>query len=124
MRFGKTSLRRLENVHPKLIVLTTAVLLKHPEYDLSVIDGARTMEQQLHNIANGVSWTTKSKHLIQDDGFAHAIDIKPSTYNWDEDVSKWRKFAKDVVEVAKELKISIKSGGLDWQKDWVHFELI
>ena len=122
-RFGKTSLKRLDKVHPKLVILATAVLIKHPEYDISVLDGARTIEQQKENVRKGVSWTMNSRHLIQSDGYSHAIDIKPSTYSWDEPISKWKKFAEDVVEIARALNIDIKSGGLAWQKDWVHFEL-
>ena len=123
MRFSKNSLKRFDKVHPKLIVWATAFLKAHPEYDISILDGARTLEQQAENVRKGVSWTMNSDHLVRDDGYAYALDVKPSTYDWDESVPKWQEFAVDGELVARELGLNIQNLGLDIGKDFVHFSL-
>lgn len=45
---------------------------------LMIVDTMRTPDEQLANIAKGVSWTMNSKHLPQpSDGLALAIDVAP-----------------------------------------------
>ena len=65
---------RLEGVHPDLsAVVHRAIELT--EVDFGVTQGIRTIEQQEANVAAGRSQTMKSKHLIQDDGYSHAVDV-------------------------------------------------
>ena len=124
VKFSRRSLGKLKDVHPHLVVLATAVLLKFPDYDISVLEGVRTFERQIMLKDTGKSKTLNSKHLKQDDGYSHAIDIKPSTYDWNDSEAKWKAFAKDVIKVANEMGLNVKSGGLEWSWDWVHFELV
>tara|TARA_A100000171_G_scaffold47866_1_gene54487 strand:+ start:573 stop:1040 length:468 start_codon:yes stop_codon:yes gene_type:complete len=65
---------RLEGVHPDLsAVVHRAIELT--KVDFGVTQGVRTLAQQEANVAAGKSQTMKSKHLIQDDGYSHAVDV-------------------------------------------------
>ncbi len=80
--FGKTSLKRLEGVHPSLrLVLEDAI--KISKVDFGIASGVRTAEEQYQKYINGLSeidgYKKKSKHQIQEDGYGHAVDV----YIWD-----------------------------------------
>jgi peptidoglycan L-alanyl-D-glutamate endopeptidase CwlK len=77
--FGKRSLDNLKDVHPDLVRLAMAVI---PHWDCQVVDGSRSIEEQVKNVERGVSKTMESKHLPQGDGFSHAIDIVPYPVDW------------------------------------------
>lgn len=77
--FGSTSKRNLAEVHHQLQRLFNFVIL---HWDCSVLDGARTIEEQRKNVAKGVSKTMKSKHLPQEDGHSHAVDVMPYPFDW------------------------------------------
>ncbi len=65
---------RLEGVHPAMTgVVERAIQLT--DVDFGVTQGVRTFEEQQANVAAGRSQTMKSKHLLQDDGFSHAVDV-------------------------------------------------
>ena len=73
-RLSQRSLDRLEGVHPDMAaVVERAIQLT--EVDFGVTQGVRTLEEQKANVAAGRSQTMKSKHLLQDDGFSHAVDV-------------------------------------------------
>jgi len=72
-KLSKRSLSRLEGVHP-LLVATAKLAIQHTKVDFGITCGVRTLEQQKKNVAAGRSWTMKSMHLLQDDGYSHAID--------------------------------------------------
>jgi peptidoglycan L-alanyl-D-glutamate endopeptidase CwlK len=62
-------LRELEGVEPALVsVVKRAIELT--TVDFGVIDGVRTMTEQLDLVARGASHTTKSKHL-----YGQAVDV-------------------------------------------------
>jgi peptidoglycan L-alanyl-D-glutamate endopeptidase CwlK len=64
---------RLIDVHPLLVnVVNTAIKLT--QIDFGITEGTRTLERQKKLVESGASQTLKSKHLIQKDGFSHAID--------------------------------------------------
>lgn len=42
-----------------------------------IVNTLRTPEEHASNLANGVSWTKKSKHLADEDGKSNAIDVCP-----------------------------------------------
>lgn len=69
-------LTRLEGVHPDLIacVKQAAELTSQP---FCVMEGLRSLLRQEENIAKHVSWTLDSKHLLQADGYGHAVDLVP-----------------------------------------------
>lgn len=77
--FGATSRRNLEECHPKLQELFNEVI-KH--WDCSIIDGARSIEEQRKNVAKGVSKTMNSKHLPDSSGKSRAVDAMPYPFNW------------------------------------------
>ena len=77
--FGALSRSNLVGVHPRLVAVADRVVLV---WDCQVTDGTRTVEEQRQNVAKGVSKTMDSKHLIQADGFGHALDINPFPTNW------------------------------------------
>lgn len=73
---GSKSLACLEGVHPDLVrVVKRAILIT--AQDFSVTDGVRTRAQQARHVASGASKTMASLHLIQPDGFGHAVDLVP-----------------------------------------------
>lgn len=78
--FGARSRAALAQVHPTLIRILSEVT---EFFDCSVLDGARSSQQQALNVANGLSKTLDSKHLIQPDGYAHAVDVAPTPQQWD-----------------------------------------
>lgn len=73
-RFSVASLEHLAGCHPNLQRLFEAVV---EHYDCTIIDGARSIEEQKKNVAKGVSKTMDSKHLPQVDGKSHAVDVVP-----------------------------------------------
>ena len=73
-RLSQRSLDRLEGVHPDMTaVVERAIQLT--DVDFGVTQGVRTLDEQKANVAAGRSQTMKSKHLLQDDGFSHAVDV-------------------------------------------------
>ncbi|ULJ64165.1 M15 family metallopeptidase [Wielerella bovis] len=114
---GKTSLKRLEGVHPDLVkVVKRAIELT--TQDFTVHEGLRTLERQRILKKQGASQTLNSKHLEQRDGFGHAVDLLPwgdfdgngtSEITWE-----WAHFypiAAAMQQAAKELNIKVRWGG-------------
>jgi len=75
-RFGSTSEAKLIGVHPKLVAVVRRALVLSPQ-DFSVHDGLRDLETQRLYVARGASKTMNSKHLVQEDGYGHAVDLVP-----------------------------------------------
>ena len=84
------------------------------DVDFRVIDGMRTMEEQIANVKKGVSLTLKSKHLHGD-----AIDFAPATFDWN-DIASYKAIGQCFKDVAGD-KI-IWGGDWNW-KDWGHIQL-
>jgi|TARA_R100001126_G_scaffold92866_1_gene62963 peptidoglycan L-alanyl-D-glutamate endopeptidase CwlK len=71
---SKRSLSKLEGVHPELVnVVKLAITLT--KVDFGVTYGVRTKAEQEELVKAGRSQTNKSYHLLQTDGFAHAVDL-------------------------------------------------
>jgi peptidoglycan L-alanyl-D-glutamate endopeptidase CwlK len=68
------SRNKLDGVHPQLVAVVEAAI-KKTKVDFGVTYGVRTVEEQTKLVAAGRSQTMKSKHLVQDDGFSHAVDV-------------------------------------------------
>lgn len=81
---GKGSLKNLKGVHPDLVWIVHYAI-KITEQDFTVTDGVRTRWHQADNVRAGVSQTMKSKHMIQSDGWGHAVDLVP----WIDGRAKW-----------------------------------
>ena len=77
--FSIQSEKKLARVHPYLEDIARE-MLKY--IDISVVYGDRTIEEQARLVKTGFSKTMNSMHLIQNDGYAHAIDICPYPIDW------------------------------------------
>ena len=73
-KLSNRSLGKLEGVHPDMVA-TVKRAIKLTKVDFGVTFGVRTLEEQKKLYAAGRSQTMNSKHLIQDSGFSHAVDL-------------------------------------------------
>ena len=130
MKFSKRSLDNLKGVHPDLVYVVK-VALEKGIIDFSVTEGLRTIETQREYVKRGVSKTLKSKHLIQSDGYGHAVDLYPYPIDMAkvnkgnaQEIAKFGVLAGVIKTVAKEAGISVEWGG-DWKSlfDAPHLEI-
>ena len=123
-RFSALSRSRLKGVHPDLIrVVDRALMLS--SVDFMVIEGVRTPERQRALYAQGrtkpgriVTWTRRSLHLVQADGFGHAVDLAPYPLDW-EGPARFPKFdaiARAMFAAADDLNVAVRWGA-DWDRD-------
>ena len=111
-KLSSKSLNKLTNVHPDLVrVVQKAIELSTT--DFSVTEGERSLAQQQANVKKGVSQTLKSKHLKQDDGFVHAVDLVPYPVNWE--INAFYPIAYAMQQAAEALNVNIRWGGC-WAK--------
>lgn len=75
-KLGAKSKAELVGVTHNLVLVVNDAIKITP-VDFSVHDGIRTQEEQKELYNNGASHTLKSLHLIQLDGFGHAVDLVP-----------------------------------------------
>jgi len=73
-KLSKRSLDKLEGVHPELVAVVKRAI-EITTVDFGVTFGVRTVAEQERLVAAGRSQTMKSKHLIQADGYSHAVDL-------------------------------------------------
>ena len=78
-KFSKRSKEKLKGVHPDLVKVVKEAI-KH--VDFTVLEGVRSLERQEELVRQGKSKTMNSKHLVQIDGYAHALDIAPYPIDW------------------------------------------
>lgn len=114
--------RALDDLSPRFKPLAMELLARCVEQGIAVmiVDTRRTEAEHQANLANGVSWTKRSKHLTGD-----AIDICPySTWalagpdklQWDVSDPVWAKIAT----IGRNMGLRV---GYDWKvKDAGHFE--
>ena len=122
---GKTSLSRLDGVHPDMARVVKRAIEITP-IDFGVTEGLRTIEKQKQYVAEGKSTTMNSKHLPQDDNYSHAIDLycrdNKGNVTWKHE---WfRLVIQAMFTAAIEEGVQIRAGGL-WRTflDSPHFEL-
>jgi peptidoglycan L-alanyl-D-glutamate endopeptidase CwlK len=128
-KFSQRSLEKLNSCHPDLVKLFNEVI-KH--VDCTIIEGVRTQETQIEYYRTGKSKTLNSKHLMQPDGFSHAVDAMICKIDWNDNIRN-AMFTSFVRATAIQMGIKIRSG-IDWDSDWQikdhsfhdypHFELI
>jgi peptidoglycan L-alanyl-D-glutamate endopeptidase CwlK len=113
-KLGKSSLKNLEGVHPDLVRIVHHAIGITAQ-DFTVTDGVRTREEQAEYVRTRVSQTMKSKHLIQSDGFSHAVDLVP----WINGRARWELLAcYKIMEAVR--RASFACGGLlRWGGAWV-----
>lgn len=107
-KFSNKSKEKLKGVHPDLVkVLELAIT--YTKQDFSITEGVRTKEQQAIYVRTSKSQTMNSKHLVQKDGYGHAIDVVPYPVSWE--LEKFYPIADAIAKAAKELKVTVRWGG-------------
>jgi peptidoglycan L-alanyl-D-glutamate endopeptidase CwlK len=108
-----------------MIITTLALHLAGEEdsLDFTVFDGARTLEEQREYVRRGVSWTMDSKHLPQEDGYAHAVDLVPiinGRLRWDS-IEAFQIVSKHMRTAAALHRVPLVWGALaEYGGDWTH----
>lgn len=74
----------LPPVHPDLVHLV-GLTIHMTKQDFTVYEGGRSLARQKQMVRQGTSHTMSSKHLVQPDGYAHAVDLVP----WINGLPKW-----------------------------------
>lgn len=110
-KFGKSSERRLVGVHPRLVAVVRLALEKTSQ-DFTVFEGVRDVETQREYVQRGVSQTMNSKHIVQSDGYGHAVDNVP----WIRSAPRWEmipccNIAYAMRAAAEELGTRVRWGG-------------
>lgn len=118
------SVRRLAGVDPRLVSLV------HEAFNLSevpfiITEGVRSPERQGYLFASGKSRTLRSKHILQDDGFGHAVDVAclvngKISWEW-----KYYEIVANAFKRASYARFTPIAWGGNWEKfpDGCHFEL-
>jgi len=117
------SRNNLIGVKPE-IVGVIFLALKLSEVDFAVIDGMRTIEEQTKLVMKGYSKTMNSMHIVQDDGFSHAVDLMPVGFDSFDDITDgaWDKVNKAVTAACKMLDYTICNGFDLWGWDKPHWQ--
>ena len=120
-KLSSRSLGKLEGVNPVLVdIVKRAIELT--KVDFGVIFGVRSLETQKKLFESGRSQTMKSKHLIQPDGTAHAVDLMAYDGNdpsWE--IVMYDDIADAMKAAAKETDAKIRWGAawnIDSITDW------
>lgn len=107
-KFSKKSKEKMKGVHPDLVkVLELAIT--YTKQDFSITEGVRTKQQQAIYVQTSKSQTMNSKHLVQADGYGHAIDVVPYPVSWE--LEKFYPIADAIAKAAKELNVIVRWGG-------------
>lgn len=120
--FSQNSLKRLDGVHPHLVNIVQDVMAMQI-MDFSVAEGVRTVTRQKELVAAGKSKTMRSKHIIQADGYGHAVDLYPFPINMAavnrgdaREIYRFGMLAGLMLSAAKKRGIIIRNGA-DWDGD-------
>ena len=112
-KLSSRSLGKLEGVNP-ILVDTVKRAIELTKVDFGVIYGVRSLETQKKLYESGRSQTMKSKHLIQPDGTAHAVDLMA----YDGSDPSWEMAMYD--DIADAMKAAAKETGakIRWGAAW------
>ena len=113
-KLSNRSLEKLEGVNP-VLVDTVKRAIQLSKVDFGVIYGVRSLAEQEKLYKAGRSQTMKSRHLIQDDGTSHAVDLMAydgSNPSWD--IMMYDDIADAMKAAAKETGAKI-CWGAAWQ---------
>lgn len=121
-KFSQKSLDKLAGVHPLLVDVVHDVMAMQI-MDFSVNEGVRTLERQKQLVAEKKSKTMQSKHLMQNDGYGHAVDLYPSPIDMaavqrgdEREIYRFGILAGLMLSAAKRRGIIIINGA-DWDGD-------
>ena len=109
-KLSSRSLGKLEGVHPKLQEVVQKAI-GYTKVDFGVTYGVRELAEQERLYKSGRSQTMKSKHLIQEDGYSHAVDVVAydgSDVVWE--INVYDDICDAFKKAAQEVGISIKWG--------------
>ena len=115
------SLNKLEGVHPTMVD-TVKRAIELSKVDFGVIYGVRSLAEQKRLYEAKRSQTMKSKHLVQEDGYSHAVDLMAydgSDPSWD--IVMYDDIADAMKAAAKETGATIRWGAawnIDNIADW------
>lgn len=118
------SMKELEGVHPDLIAVTKRAI-ELTKIDFVVTEGVRTYSRQVELVEAQKSTTLHSKHLLQESGYGHAIDVAA----WMSGDISWKNknygpIVQAFITAATEQGVQLVFGHL-WKgfQDSVHVEL-
>ena len=109
-KLSSRSLKKLEGVHPDMVA-TVKRAIELTTVDFGVTYGVRTLAEQERLYKSGRSQTMKSKHLIQGDGYSHAVDLVAydgSDVVWE--INVYDNIADAMAQAANEVGCKIKWG--------------
>ena len=118
-RLSRRSRAHLEGVHPALVAVVEAAIVRTP-VDFMITEGLRTPARQAVLVKAGASRTIRSRHLT-----GHAVDVAAlvdGQVRWDWPL--YGRIAEAFKAAAVDLKTPLIWGG-DWKtlRDGPHFEL-
>ena len=107
---SQRSLNKLNGVHPDMVAVVQRAI-ELTDVDFGVTYGVRTLEEQKELYNSGRSQTMNSKHLIQGDGYSHAVDLVAyfgSSVSWELNV--YDNICDAMAQAAEEVECGIKWG--------------
>lgn len=114
-KFSEKSAARLATCHPDIQAVLNAVI-KHR--DCTILEGVRSLDTQQHYVETGRSKTLNSKHLKQNDGYSHAVDVAKWPVDWG-DHKAFALFAGYVLGTAEQMRLAGKiTHRFRWGGDW------
>jgi len=119
-KLSQRSLDKLEGVHPDMVAVVKRAI-ELTDVDFGVTYGVRTVEEQEKLVASGRSQTMKSKHLIQDTGYSHAVDLVAydgSDVVWE--INVYDNICDAMARAADELEVPVKWGAA-WSEGDIRF---
>jgi peptidoglycan L-alanyl-D-glutamate endopeptidase CwlK len=119
-KLSQRSLNKLDGVHPDLVAVVKRAI-ELTDVDFGVTYGVRTVEEQEKLVASGRSQTMKSKHLIQDTGYSHAVDLVAydgSDAVWE--INVYDNICDAMARAADELEVPVKWGAA-WSEGDIRF---
>ena len=116
--YSSTSQSKLNSCHPDIQKLLNKAI-KH--YDITILEGVRSVERQTELVRTGKSKTMKSKHLEQDDGYSHAVDCALYPIDWNDRerfvfLQGYIKGLADAMYESGEISHKLRLG-VDWDND-------
>ena len=124
MQLTKLSIQRLNGVHPKLQAVVLLAALQ-TDFPFNVSEGIRSKERQIQMFNEGKSKTKNGKHLVQSDGYGHAVDLYPLTEDRKQiDWNGFDRLVEAMESAAEQLGYKITCGH-HWKSfnDSPHFEI-
>ena len=119
-KLSQRSLNKLDGVHPDLVAVVKRAI-EITDVDFGLTYGVRTVEEQEKLVASGRSQTMKSKHLIQDTGYSHAVDLV--AYNGSDvvwEINVYDNICDAMARAADELEVPVKWGAA-WSEGDIRF---